>query len=204
MTITVYGKPPTRAIRVTWMLEEMGLPYEVREVDFRTRDKDADFMAANPAGLIPAMVDGDVTMCESTAILEYLGSRYGPTPLTPRPDAPNYPKYLQFLHFGEASLSAPLNVIVASRFMAPEDQKNNWGGMAAGEMCVRRSVLAKKQLEQTPYVAGDEFTAADISVGYGLYVMGFLGLGERLDPTLTAYLGRLQERPAFKRAATVQ
>jgi glutathione S-transferase len=204
MTITVFGKPPTRALRVIWMLEELGLPYEARGVDFRNASKDADFMAANPAALIPAIVDGDVTMSESTAILEYLAARHGPTPLAPRPDAPNYPKYLQFLHFGEASLCGPLNVVVISRFMAPEDQKTNWGATAAADMCIRRSVLAKTQLEKTPYVAGDAFTAADISVGYGLHVMGVLGLGERLDPVLTEYLGRLQERPAFKKAVAVQ
>jgi len=54
MTITVFGKPPTRAVRVTWMLEEMGLPYEVRPVDLASKSADLDFMAANPAGLIPA------------------------------------------------------------------------------------------------------------------------------------------------------
>jgi glutathione S-transferase len=204
MTITVFGKPPTRAVRVIWMLEELGLPYETRHVDFRNAAKDEDFIAANAAALIPAMIDGDVTMCESTAILEYLAARYGPTPLAPAPDAPNYPKYLQFLHFGEASLCGPLNVVVASRFMAPDDQKANWGATAAAEMCIRRSVLAKKQLEQTPYMAGEDFTAADISVGYGLFVLGFLGLGDRLDPALTAYLAKLQERPAFKKATTAQ
>jgi glutathione S-transferase len=201
MTITVFGKPPTRALRVIWMLEEMGLPYETRQVDFRNASKDPDFMAANPAGLIPAMVDGEVAMGESVAILEYLASRYGPTPLAPEPGAANYPKYLQFLHFGEASLTAPINVFVATRFMAPEDQKSNWGSNIAVEMCLRRSVLAKDQLSRTPYLAGEAFTAADISVGYGLHVMGVLGLGDRIDPDLTAYLDRLKERPAFQRAA---
>jgi glutathione S-transferase len=200
MAIVLYGKPPTRAVRVAWMLEEMGLPYGVRQVDFRHRDSDPEFMAANPAGLIPAMKDGDVVMAESVAIMEYLAARYGPTPLVPKPDAPNFPTYLQFLHFGEASLCAPLNVVVASRFMAPEEHKANWGATVAADMCIRRTALMIRQLEQTPYLAGEDFTAADISSGYGLFVMGFLGLADRLDPKLTAYLARLQERPAFQRA----
>ena len=200
MTITVFGKPPTRALRVLWMLEEMGLPYEVRPVDFRRAREDKDFIAANPAGLIPAMVDGEVAMGESTAMLQYLASRYGPTPLEPAPGAENYPKYLQMLHFGAASLTAPLNVLVATRVMAPEEHKSNWGATAATEMCLRRSALATDQLGKSQYMAGDAFTAADISVGYGLYVMGVLGLGERLDPALQAYAAKLQERPAFQRA----
>src|SRR5215212_10891152 len=105
--ITVYGAPPTRALRVLWMLEEMGLPYEVRPVDFAKRLEDAEFMAASPAGSMPAIRDGDVRVFESCAILEYLGATYGPTPLTPTVGDPNYPAYVSFLHFGEGSLSAP-------------------------------------------------------------------------------------------------
>jgi len=200
MTITVFGRPPTRALRVIWMLEELGLFYETRQVDFRAAAKDPEFMAANPAGLIPAMVDGDVSMAESIAMIQYLASRYGPTPLAPAPEAANYPLYLQFLHFGEASLCGPLNVVVATRFGAPEEHKANWGAQAAADMCVKRTALAVQQLAKTPHMAGQDFTAADISVGYGLHVMGLLGLGDRLDPSLKDYLARVSERPAFKRA----
>jgi glutathione S-transferase len=200
MTITVFGKPPTRALRVTWMLEEMGLPYEVRPVNFAEKGSDTDFMAANPAGLLPAMTDGDVAMGESVAMMQYLAARYGPTPLAPAADAANHAKYLQFLHFGEASLAAPLNVVVASRFFAPDDQKANFGSTAALEMTLRRSVLVIDQLGKSPFMAGNEFTAADISVGYAFYVMEKLGIGERLDPRLKAYQSMLEQRPAFQRA----
>lgn len=200
MTIKVFGKPPTRALRVIWMLEEMGLPYETRQVDFRAAAKDPEFIAANPAGLIPAMVDGDVTMAESVAMMQYLASRYGPTELFPAPEAANYPLFLQFLHFGEASLCGPLNVVVASRFGAPEEHKSNWGAQAAADMCLKRTALPIQQLAKTPFLAGQDFTAADISVGYGLHVMGLLGLGDRLDASLKDYAARLADRPAFKRA----
>jgi len=200
MTITVFGKPPTRALRVIWMLEEMGLPYEVHAVQFGQHLQDVAFMKANPAGLIPAITDGDVSMAESVAIMEYLGARHGPTPLVPERDDPSYPKYVQFLHYGEASLAAPLNVVVMTRFMAPEDQKSNWGAAAAADMCLKRTTLALDQLSRTPFLAGETFTAADISVGYSLYIMDYLGLGERLDPKLSAWSAKLQDRPAFKRA----
>ena len=122
--ITVYGAPPTRALRVLWMLEEMGLPYEIRKVDFATRMEDVDFISANPAGAFPAIREGEVTMMESCAILEYLGARHGPTPLTPRPEDPSWPAYMSFLHFGEASLCSPMNVTIASRFFAPDEHKH--------------------------------------------------------------------------------
>jgi len=178
----------------------MGLPYEVRPVDFRASEKDPAFLAANPAGLIPAMTDGEIAMAESVAIMEYLAARYGPTDLVPPPSAANFPLYLQFLHFGEASLLGPMNVVVASRYMAPEEHKANWGARAAADMCLRRTSLLMNQVVKTPYLAGQAFTAADISAGYGLYVMNLLGLGDRLEPRLQDYLSSLQERPAFTRA----
>jgi glutathione S-transferase len=104
--MTVYGAPPTRALRVCWMLEELSLPYEIRSVNFQTRLEDKEFMAISPAGSVPAIRDGETELIESCAILEYLGAKYGPTPLAPKPSDPNYPSYISYLHFGEASLSA--------------------------------------------------------------------------------------------------
>ena len=198
--ITVYGQPPTRALRVIWMLEEMGVPYQIKEVDFASRAEDPDFIDANPVGSFPALRDGDVTMMESCAILEYLGGRYGPTPLAPRPDDPNYPAYLTFLHFGEASLAGPMNVILATRFYAPEAQKQHWGASYAVDNFVRKSAALTRRLGESPYLAGSDFTAADISCGYAIGFARNLGVGERLHPALVAYLDRLVDRPAYKRA----
>jgi len=198
--ITIYGAPPTRALRVCWMLEEMNLPYEIRSVNFQTRFEDKEFMAINPAGAVPAMRDGDTQLIESCAILEYLGAKYGPTPLTPVPTDPRYPAYMSYLHFGEASLSGPLNVTVATRFFAPDDQKQNWGAQFAIENFVRKSGALLGPLSRGPYIAGDVFTAADISCGYAVGLSRFLGFEERLDPVLRDYAGRVTRRPAYQRA----
>ena len=199
--ITVFGAPPSRSQRVIWMLEEMGLPYEVRRVDFANRQEDAEFMAASPAGAMPGMVDGNVRMMESVAILEYLGAKYGPTPLVPAPDDSSWPAYLTFLHFGEASLMAPLNVTIGSRFFAPDEEKDNWGSRHAVDILVRKSAALADQLKRHPYAAGDAFTAADISCAFPLGVAAFLGVADRLDPILTDYLARMRERPAYQAAA---
>lgn len=198
--ITVYGAPPTRALRVLWMLEEMGLPYEVRPVDFPKRFEDAEFIAASPAGALPAIRDGDVLVMESCAILEYLGAKHGPTPLTPTAADPGYPAYVSFLHFGEASLTAPLNVAIGSRFFAPEGQKENWGALFAVDLFVRKSAALLGPLGRAPFVAGEAFTAADISCGYALGLARHLGCEDRLDPAVRAYAARLAERPAHRRA----
>src|SRR5580698_3430834 len=108
--ITVFGEG--RGFRVIWLLEEMGLPYRLRPVDLLAGvDNDPEFLTINPGGFIPAIADGDVTMVESIAIMEYLLARYGDesksaTPLAPAPHDPAFALYQQFLHLGEAGLGA--------------------------------------------------------------------------------------------------
>jgi glutathione S-transferase len=198
--ITVYGAPPTRALRVCWMLEELNVPYEIRPLNFLARFEDKEFMAVSPAGSVPAIRDGDIQLIESCAILEYLGAKYGPTPLAPRSTDPRYPAYISYLHFGEASLSAPLNISVATRFFAPDEEKQNWGAQFAIDLFVRRSRALLGPLSRAAYIAGDTFTAADISCAYAIGLSRFLGFEERLEPALRDYLGRLLERPAYGRA----
>jgi glutathione S-transferase len=199
--ITVYGAPPSRALRVCWMLEELGLAYDIHPVNLKTRFEDKEFLSVSPAGALPGIRDGDATLFESCAIIEYLGAKYGPTPLTPKPSDPHYPAYISHLHFGEASLSALLNIAFGTRFFAPEDQKQNWGAQFAIDLFVRRSAALLRPLSRSPYIAGDTFTAADISCGYAVGLSRFLGVEERLEQPLRDYVGRLTQRPAYQRAA---
>jgi len=198
--IIVYGAPPTRSLRVVWMLEEMQLPYEVRAIDFGKRLEDAEFLEASPTGAFPGLRDGDIRMMEACAILEYLAARYGPTPLAPTCGDPTYPAYLSFLHFGEASLTGPLNVALATRFFAPDDQKQNWGAQFSLDLFVRKAAALAGPLRRHPYIAGNQFTAADISCGYAAGFGRFLGVEDRLDRVVADYHQRLTERPAFQRA----
>jgi len=164
--ITVFGEG--RGFRVVWLLEEMGLSYRLRPVDMLAGvENDPEFLAINPGGFIPAIRDGDVTMVESIAIMEYLMGRYGPTPLAPAARDPAFLAYQQFLHLGEAGLATP--------------------------------ALVTRQLARAPYMAGDAFTAADISVFYALQLgqnFGGIALGE----AELAYMARLRERDGHKRA----
>ena len=117
--ITVFGEG--RGFRVVWLLEEMGLGYQLRPVDLLAGvEEDAEFLAINPAGFIPAIQDGDVTMVESIAIMEYLMARYGPTPLAPDPRDPAFPPYQQFLHLGEAGLAASIYSLSSAAISHPK------------------------------------------------------------------------------------
>jgi len=196
--ITVYGEG--RGFRVVWLLEEMGLPHRLRGVDLLAGvESDTEFLAINPAGFIPALVDGDTTMVESIAIMEYLIARYGPTSLAPDPRDPAFPAYQQFLHLGEAGLAASIYFVVASRILAPEAERQTWGTRKALEVFQSRLGLVTRQLARAPYMAGETFTAADISVAYAL-LLAQMGGDVILGEPECAYVDRVARRDGFQRA----
>jgi glutathione S-transferase len=196
--ITVWGEG--RGFRVVWLLEEMGIPYRLRPVDLLAGvENDPEFLSINPGGFIPAIQDGDVTMVESIAIMEYLIARYGPTPLAPAPHDRAFALYQQFLHLGEAGLGANIQVVVVSGFIAPERERDNWGARWALAQFHSRMKLVKRQLAHAPYMAGDAFTAADISVTYTLTLAKRMG-GIVLDEAEKAYMARTTGRDGYRRA----
>jgi len=196
--ITVFGEG--RGFRVVWLLEEMGLAYQLRPVDLLAGvEEDAEFLAINPAGFIPAIRDGDVTMVESIAIMEYLLARYGPTLLAPESRDAAFPSYQQFLHLGEAGLAVPINYVSSARNFAPEADRQNWSARNAMQTFESRLRLVTRQLERSPYLAGQRFTAADISVTYALMLARRNG-GVDLGDVEQAYMVRTTGREAYKRA----
>ncbi len=195
--ITVWGEG--RGFRVVWLLEEMGLPYRLRPVDLLAGvENDPEFLAVNPAGFIPAIQDGGVTMVESIAIMEYLIARHGPTPLAPGPRDPAFPAYQQFLHLGESDMAGPVVIVGGARHFGPEDQRDNWSAGQALGIFQSRLGLVSRRLEEVPYMAGDTFTAADISVAYALRLARAFA-GVTLGEAGEAYLARTGERDAFQR-----
>lgn len=196
--ITVYGEG--RGVRVVWLMEEMGLPYRLRDVDMLADvENDTEFMTINPGGFIPAIQDGEVVMVESIAIMEYLMARHGPTPLAPAPADPSFPDYQQFLHLGEAGIATPIFFLGNARHFAPEADRDNWSARHALAVFERRRRLVARQLERAPYMAGDSFTAADISVHYALELAQRFG-GVTLNEAEQAYLARNRERDGYRRA----
>jgi glutathione S-transferase len=195
--LTVYGEG--RGIRVVWLLEELGLAYRLRPVDLLAVENDPNFLAINPAGFIPALQDGETIMVESIAILEYLLARYVPNSLAVAPNDPAFAAYLQFLHLGEAGLAGPMNAVFVGRTLAPGSERNAWVTGWALETFESRLGLVIRRLAEHPFLAGDQFTAADISVSYAL----LLGLrtGDYTPGSVErAYLTRTTTRPAYARA----
>ena len=196
--ITVFGEG--RGFRVVWLLEEMGLPYRLRDVDLLAGvQNDAEFLAINPSGFIPALRDGAVIMVESIAIMEYLLGRYGPSRLAPGPQDAAFPLYQQFLHLGEAGLAASIYFVSGARNIAPAAERDNWSARQAMSTFTSRMTLVTRQLERAPCMAGDDFTAADISVGYALE-MARKNVGVEFGADVQAYMERLRARAGYQRA----
>jgi glutathione S-transferase len=198
--LKIYHTPPSRSVRVVWLAEEMGIPYEAIAVPFGG-PAPAGFKAASPLGQLPAIEDGEVTMIESVAIMQYLLAKHGPSPLAVTKDEKDFPAYLQFLEFGEAGLVSIGNAYVATRFRAPEDQKKNWTVDYVVEAMRARVGVVSARLKQADYMAAGRFTAADISVGWALSIAKYFGIVETFEPHVEAYLERVTSRPAYKKAA---
>lgn len=202
--IRIYHIEMGRSLRVLWLMEELGEPYERVTV---TLPADEAFRAVSPMATVPSIVDGDIVMGESIAILQYLTGRrlqksmeLGLT-VGPNPDPAAYAEHLQFLHLGEASLAAPLALALRTQRLAPEDQKANYTAELCRDVFRRRLAVVDRHLaDGRVYLTGERLTIADISVGYALHLAQVRGAESLLTPRTLAYLGRLRARPAFERA----
>lgn len=196
--LMVYGEG--RGFRVVWLLEELGVAYRLRPVDVLAgAENDPEFLAVNPAGFIPALQDGDTVMVESIAIMQYLLARHGPTSLAVSERDPEFAPYLQFLHLGEAGLAGPMNTVLVGRALAPEAERHAFVTGWAERTFASRLGLVTRRLSDRPYLAGDRFTAADISVSYAL-LLGLRTGNYDPGPVERAYLTRTTARPAYSRA----
>jgi glutathione S-transferase/3-isopropylmalate dehydratase len=200
--LKIYHSQGARSFRVLWLCEEMGVPYETAEASF-FKPSD-EFKAVNPLRTVPAMKDGDVSMIESVAMMIYIMSKHGPTDLEVKPSEAGYSDYLQFMLFGEAGVAAYGNPLVATKYMAPDDQKQNWTAGYLRTAIAKRLEFVAERLGEKQYVAANRFTAADISIAYIVTASGFAGIEDIVPARVRAYYDNLAQRPAFQRAAAIK
>lgn len=194
----------TRSFRALWALEEVGAEYELVTMTFPPRVTTPSFKEENPLGTIPLFVDGETRMTESSAICQYLADRFPDAAIGVPVSDPRYGDYLNALHYGEATLTFPQAVYLRySRFEAEERRIPQ----AAEDYRLwfrARLRWLDGQLERASHVAGDAFTAADISTGYALLLANRIGIGDLLSETQQAYFERLTQRPGYRRAVERQ
>jgi glutathione S-transferase len=192
----------TRDCRPRWLLDELGVPYEKIQVDiFAGEGRNAEYLAINPTGKVPLLEDGGAVIFESGAIVAYLADRYGIPRLCPDLSSPARAEYLQWIFFGAVSVEPPAVRLLANAHIFPHQEgAAERAAQALKDLAAPAKVL-EGALASRPYILGDAFSAADIMIGSSL-VWADLGRGLGDYPTLKAYLGRLEQRPAFKTTYT--
>ncbi|HEU4619549.1 MAG TPA: glutathione S-transferase family protein [Gammaproteobacteria bacterium] len=191
----------SRSVRVFWMLEELGLRYEIEVLPFDPAAlTSADCIQLEGKGRVPVLVIDAVTMYESVPIVQYLLDHYADGRLEPPRGSDEYGVFLRWMTYGEETLMGPVSKIARNSYALPPAERS---ATLLNEGKRRFKHFARKledALEQHDYLYDDQFTAADIVVGYALYVANEGGALPEDYPKLRAYYERLAARPAFKKA----
>lgn len=197
----IYFAPNTRAVRVVWLFEELGLPYELERFELgHPAMRSADYQKIHPLGRVPVLEDGDTRLFESGAIIQYVLARYGEGKLVPAVDQPEFSDYLQWFHYAEGMLMPPINNLVVEKILLPEEKRTPIIEQRATKLLNKMLYAVEQHLDGKEHLAGD-FSAADLMTGHACIVSGRLG-GDLSDkPNISGYVERLRARPAFERAS---
>ena len=202
--ITLHHCVSARSFRPLWMLEELGLPYTLRMLPFPPRALARHFLADNPLGTVPLLVDGDTRMTESAAMCQYLAARHSPTQLDVPVTDPAHGAYLNWLHMGEATLTFPQTLVLRYTHFEPEERKQPQVADDYSRWFLARLKSIDAALQQQDFLCAGRFTAADVSVHYALMLASHLGLALQFPDAVRRYHQRLEQRPAYQRALQVQ
>lgn len=201
MKPTLYHCRNARSFRPLWALEELGIDYDLVVLPFPPRVHYKQYLDINPLGTIPFFTDGKTKMTESTGICHYLAETHGPTDLAVRPDEAGYGEYLNWMYFSDATLTFPQTLVLRYEMLEKKSRRQPQVADDYRMWFAGRLRVVDQKLEHSKFMVADRFTMADIAIGYGLLLASVL---PPLEPCLTAtckeYLGRMKERPAFKRA----
>jgi glutathione S-transferase len=201
--LKLHFAPNSRAGRIVWLLEELELPYALNRMDFSPRDlKSDEHRARHPLGRVPVLEDGDVTIYESGAIVEYVLERHRNGGLKPPVDAPAFPAYLQWFHYCEGMVMPPVNTIVVQTILRPPDRRDATALAQAKKLLTRSWAPVDQALEGKDYLIGN-FSAADIMLGHAAVMSNRLGCVTDDMRNLRAYCARIEARPAFQKADSV-
>jgi len=192
MSIVIHHHPFTRAAATVWMLEEVGVEYELRFVDvMKGAHKAPELVALNPMGKLPILVDGDAVVTESAAIGLYLADRYAPGRLAPALDDPARGTYLRWSLFAPSVIEPGAMAKLSG--WAVKEQQAGWGAYETMQTAIESAIT------EGGFVLGESFSMADVILGGTLrYMLQFNMLEAR--PAFTSYVERLEARPALQRS----
>jgi glutathione S-transferase len=211
--ITVHHLEDSRSQRVLWLLEELGLDYQIERYqrDPKTMLAPDSLKKVHPLGKSPVIVDDDRTLAETGAIIEYLVDRYGEGALKPPENTDERLRYTYWLHFAEGSMMSLLllGIVLDRMSKAPMPLIARPAGMVLG-LGVKKKFLTPRldaqlefidsELKRSEWFAGDQFTAADIQMSFPLEALDTRADIGKQYPRIAAYLERIHERPDYQTA----
>ena len=198
--LKLHFAPNSRASRITWLLEELELPYELNRMDFHPKDlKSDEHRERHPLGRVPVLEDGDVSIYESGAIVEYILARHKDGGLKPSVDSSLYPEYLQWFHYCEGMVMPPVNTIVVQTVLLPPDRRDETALSQAQRLLSKSWAPVEEAMTGRDYLIGD-FSAADVMLGHACFMSNRLGCISDDMPNLKGYVQRIAARPAFDKA----
>ena len=199
----LYFAPNSRAVRIAWLLEELGLEYDVEKYKVGDRAlRTPEYYKIHPMGRIPVLEDGETRIYESGAIVQYLLARHGDGKFVPDVNDPAFPEYLQWLHYAEGSIMGQVNILVVETILLPPEKRNDVNVNRALKLLRVALGNVDSRLQDREYLTGT-FTGADIMTGHACF--GAMNAGAEIDDYehLNAYINRLLKRPALEKARSL-
>ena len=193
----------TRAGRVVWLLEELGLEYEVNIMPFTKEGlKSSEHRSRHALGRVPVLEDGDISIFESGAIIDYVLERHKNGSLKPSSDSPEFPFYLQWYHYCEGMVMPPMNQIVVQTILLPPDRRDETVLNQAKNLLTKSLAPVNENLADKDYLIGD-FSAADLMLGHSCFMANRMGCVSEEMQNIKDYVTRINARPAFQKAITM-
>ena len=190
----------TRAGRVIWLLEELGLEYEVNIMPFTKEGlKSPEHRSRHALGRVPVLEDGEISIFESGAIIDYVLERHKNGGLKPSSDSSEFPFYLQWYHYCEGMVMPPMNQIVVQTILLPPDRRDETVLNQAKSLLTKSLAPVNENLSDKDYLIGD-FSAADLMLGHSCFMANRLGCVSEEMQNIKDYVARINARPAFQKA----
>jgi glutathione S-transferase len=198
--ITVHHLGVSQSERITWLCEELAIPYTLQRYDREPSGRaPANYKALHAMGMAPVITDGSLVLAESGAIVQYIIAKYGSGRLAIGPDQPNFADYLFWFHFANGTMMpSQMSGIFSSRLGLKEGDPMTVAMKHRSDLSY---ALVERRLGEVPFFAGRELTAADIMMFFSLSTMrSYAHQDLAALPNVRAYLQRIGERPAYQRA----
>lgn len=198
--LTVHHLGISQSERIVWLCEELELDYRMVRYERRADNRLApdDYKALHPMGIAPVITDGDVTLGESGAIIDYICAKYGKGRLVPATDDPDFADHLFWYHWTNATFMATMMMQLVLGMSGTADSPS--AGFVT-DRAARAWAMIEERLDSSPFIGGAQLTTADIMMVYCLTTShAFRGSTNEGRPNIQAYLRRIAERPAYQRA----